>query len=73
MLALAIGYGSWVLGVFFSLVAAWFDRRFETRSAAEDAVREALIWYLVLLPWREWLPSASPGKHRSVHSSEAGA
>lgn len=60
----AIGVLVWLAGVCFSLVAAVSDGRFETRSAAEDAVREALIWFLVLLPWREWLASSPPGRHR---------
>ena len=62
----ALGVLAWLVGVLFSLVVSMLDHRFESRYEAEDALREALIWFLVLLPWREWLRSGTPGRHRSV-------
>jgi hypothetical protein len=56
-----------ILGCLYLLVALFVL----VRNAAEDArwrvvledAGAALIWPLVLLPWREWLSSAPSGRH----------
>lgn len=60
------GFFLWLLGVFWSALASAYDDRFASRRSAEEAVREALVWFLVWFPWREWLRLSKPGRHRSV-------
>lgn len=55
----------WLAGVLFSLTVGVFDGRFGTLSAGVDALLEAFIWPLVLLPWREWRADFKPGAHRA--------
>lgn len=64
MIYYASAYFLWFLGVLFSVAVSALDDRFASRRSGADALREALVWPLVWIPWREWLRRGSAGRHR---------